>query len=87
MFWKQIYINYKWINSMEKNPSPDVNKRLASQKISWLLWNSKVLYCVHYIPLLYPILTQINPLQSFKPHYFKINIKFISSYIPCNIVL
>jgi len=44
----------KVTNSMEQGPSRETDSHLASQEITRLLWNTKVLYCVHKSPPLVP---------------------------------
>jgi hypothetical protein len=41
------------------------------KKIPCLLRNPKVHYCVHKSPLLFPILSQMNPLHNFPPNFCK----------------
>jgi hypothetical protein len=58
----------------------EAKSRSASQKIYWLLWKSKVHYCVHKSPLLAPIPSQINPVH-IPITYLKKTILILSSHL------
>jgi hypothetical protein len=49
---------------MEHSPSGEAISSSASQEIPHIVWKSKVQYCVHEALLLFPILSQINPLYA-----------------------
>jgi hypothetical protein len=58
--------------SIEQSPW-DVNSHSASPEIPCLLWNPKVHYFFHKIPLLGPILSQMNPMCIFLFCFSKIH--------------
>jgi hypothetical protein len=53
------------------------NSHSASQEIPRLLWNPKVRYSVYKILPLVPILSQMNPVQTFPPYFPKIQSNII----------
>jgi hypothetical protein len=63
---------------MKQNPSWEANNDSASQKISCSLWDTKFHYRVLKGPPLIPILSQMNPLHNFPPHFPKIHSNIIS---------
>jgi len=54
-------LTYLLTYSMQQSPSLEANRFLASQKISYILWNPKVHYCIHKCPPPVPILSQLDP--------------------------
>jgi len=69
------------LNSMDQNPSWEVNRFSASQEIPRILWNPKVCYGIYNSPAPLPILSQINPVQT-PPHFLKIHFNIIFPSIP-----
>jgi hypothetical protein len=60
-------------NSTEQSPSWEAKSLSARQEISLLLLNLKFHYPVHKIPLLVPMTSQTNPVETFQPCYVKIH--------------
>jgi hypothetical protein len=57
------------------------NSDSANQEVTRLLWNSNIHYRVHKKPLLVPVESQINPVQT-SSYLFKINFNIILPYTP-----
>jgi hypothetical protein len=66
--------------SMEQSPSWEADSRSAAQEIICLVWTRKVHYCVHNIPQVDPILSQMNPIYTFSQ--FKSHFNIIHHSIP-----
>ena len=49
---------------MEYSPSREANRSSASQEIPLILWNPKVLYCVHNSPQPVPTLSQLDQVHT-----------------------
>jgi hypothetical protein len=57
---------------MEQSPSWEVNNPSANQEITYLLWNLKIRYIFHEIPLVVAILNQMNAAHTFISSFCKI---------------
>jgi hypothetical protein len=52
----------------------------SQSRNSQLLWNLKVHYCVHRTSPLALVLSQLKPVHTFRPYFFKIHL-IVSSYL------
>ena len=55
---------------MEQSPPSEAYSSLASQEIPYIVWNPKINYRIHTLPLLIPILNQTNPIHALGQIYF-----------------
>jgi hypothetical protein len=58
---------------MEQSSFWEANNRSASEEIPCLLYNPKVHYCIHNSLPLAPILSQMNPVHTLSPTFYKIH--------------
>ena len=65
---------------MQQSPSWEANRFSASQEIPHILWNPKVLYCIHNCLPPIPILSQLNPVHTLTSHSWR-SIIIISSHL------
>jgi hypothetical protein len=66
---------------MEQSPSWEANSHSASQEIPLLLWSPKIHYRVHNSQPLVSIMSQMNPVHNFLPHFPKIHSNIIIASI------
>jgi len=57
---------------MDHSPSGKANNHAASPEIPRLLWKPKVHYRSHKIPLLAPVLSQMDPVHTLPPYFSKV---------------
>jgi hypothetical protein len=65
---------------MEQNPSWEANWFLASQEISWVLWNPNVHYRIHKCQPPIPILSQLNSVHTPTSTFWR-SILILSSHL------
>jgi hypothetical protein len=67
---------------MQQSPSWEANRFSASQKITRILWNSRVHYRIQTCPPTFPILSQLHPVHVLISHFLKIHLKIILPSTP-----
>ena len=70
-------LTYRPIYSMVQSPSWEANRFAASQEITRILWNPRVLYLIHKCPPPVPILSHMNPTHTTSSHFLKIHLNII----------
>lgn len=70
-----------WLNNyIDQSPSWEAKVCLGNQEIGYILWDTKVYYRFHKIPLLVPLWRQRNSIYTLKP-YFLSSILVLSSHL------
>jgi hypothetical protein len=67
---------------MEQIPSWEANQFSASQEVPLILWNLKVHYRFHKVPLSVYIMSQLDPFHVPKPHILKIHLNIVLPSTP-----
>jgi hypothetical protein len=62
---------------MEISPSWEAARRVDTQELPSVLWNSKVNYCVRKSPPLVPILRKINPVHTTPSYLAKLHLNIV----------
>jgi hypothetical protein len=66
-------ISYIVTFSMEKSPSSEIKRFVATQEISRILWNPNIHYSSHYCPPHVSIVSQSHPFHTPTSHFLKIH--------------
>jgi hypothetical protein len=68
--------------SLERSPSWEANRFVASQEIPRILWNPKIHYSIHKRPPTFSILSQLNPVHTPTSYSLKIHRNIIHPSTP-----
>jgi hypothetical protein len=72
---------YDLTNSTKQSPSCESDGRLASQEMSCLVCKLNIRNRFYKIPLLVPIVSQMNPVNTLTPCSFSVPFNIILPYI------
>ena len=78
--WLTHLLAYLHTYSMQQSPSWEANQFSASQEIPHILWNPKVRYRIHKCPPSVPNLSQLDPVHTPNPIFWR-SILILSSHL------
>jgi len=73
----KVSIYYVRIYSIERSPSREANRFLASQEIPRILWDPNAHYRINKCPTPVPFLSHVDPLHVLTSHFMKIDVNII----------